>query len=247
MNTSHLAPCVRGGALLVALGVAAVPPEAPPRAEAAPAPTPPAAKRSPLGKNLFFEVQGTTKRVVIRAHVCLRAGQLEGLLTRKGTKEHEYVLAADVDARQVHAALIVAGARPGAPVRFAPKYQAAHGSVIKVSLQYQKEGKTVTVPAGQWVRAAKTKNDLDRDWVFGGSRLVPHPDQNKPPLYLANQGDVICVCNMDTAMLDLPVRSPKKFDERVFDAHTERIPALNTPVDVILEPVPDKKGPGKTK
>jgi hypothetical protein len=247
MNTTHLAPWLRSGALLLALGVALVPPEAPTRTEAATAPTTPGATRTPLGTNLFFEVQGTTKRVIIRAQVCLRAGQLEGLLTRKGTKEHEYVLAADVDVRQVHAALIAAGAQPGAPVQFAPRYRPAHGTVIKVSLQYQREGKAVTVPAREWVRAAKTKKDLDRDWVFGGSRLVPHPDPNKPPLYLANQGDVICVCNMDTAMLDLPVRSPKKFDERVFDAHTERIPALNTPVDVILEPVLEKKGPGSTK
>lgn len=42
-------------------------------------------------------------------------------------------------------------------------------------------------------------------------------------------------------MLDLPVRSPKKFDERAFHAHTERIPATGTAVDVFLEPVPEKK------
>jgi len=38
-------------------------------------------------------------------------------------------------------------------------------------------------------------------------------------------------------MLDLPVPSPKKFDARLYEANTEKIPALNTPVEVILEPV----------
>jgi hypothetical protein len=207
---------------------------------------PPEAKRVELGKNLFFEVQGEQRRVIVRAAVCLREGQLEGLLTRKGTKEHEYVLAADVDARKVHTALVAAGARPGTPVQFAPKYVPASGSAIKITLQYQKEGRTVAIPAQQWVREARTKKDLAEEWVFGGSRLVPDPeDKDKPPLYLANHGDLVCVCNMDTAMLDLPVRSPKKFDERVFNAHTERIPPVGTAVDVVLEPVRTNKDKDK--
>ncbi len=203
---------------------------------------PPEVKRVELGKNLFFEVQGEQRRVIVRAAVCLREGQLEGLLTRKGTKEHEYVLAADVDARKVHSALVAAGARPGTPVQFAPKYVPASGSAIKITLQYPKDGRTVVVPAQQWVREAKTRKDLAEEWVFGGSRLVPDPeDKDRPPLYLANHGDLVCVCNMDTAMLDLPVRSPKKFDERVFNAHTERIPPVGTAVDVVLEPVRGNK------
>jgi hypothetical protein len=199
-------------------------------------------KRVEVGKNVILEVQGAQRRVVVRASVCLREGQLEGLLTRKGTKEHEYILAADIDARHLHAALLASGAKPGTPVRFTPKYVPAQGSVLKISLRYQKDGKEVIVPAQQWVRDARARKDLAEDWVFGGSRLVNDPeDKDRPPEYLANHGDLICVCNMDTAMLDLPVRSPKKFDERVFDAHSERIPPLGTSVDVLFEPVSPKK------
>ncbi len=42
-------------------------------------------------------------------------------------------------------------------------------------------------------------------------------------------------------MLDLPIRSPTNPDDRIFTAFTERIPPLETPVDVIFEPVPEKK------
>jgi hypothetical protein len=52
-------------------------------------------KRVEVGKNVVLEVQGTQRRVEVRASACLREGQLEGLLTRKGTKEHEYILAAE--------------------------------------------------------------------------------------------------------------------------------------------------------
>jgi hypothetical protein len=213
----------------LALGVVLVPSQAD---------GPPEVKRVAVARNVALEIQGDKRRVVVAARVCLREGQLEGLLTRKGAKEHEYILAADVDARDVHAALLASGAKPGTPVRFSPKYVPAQGTVIKISLRYQKDGKTVTVPAQQWVRDAKAKKDLAEDWVFGGSRLVPDPDdKNKPPMYLANHGDLICVCNMDTAMLDLPVRSPKKIEDRVFDAHTERVPPLDTAVEVVFEPV----------
>ena len=39
------------------------------------------------------------RRVLVNAEVCLREGQLELFLCRKQTKEHEAILAADVDAR----------------------------------------------------------------------------------------------------------------------------------------------------
>ncbi len=202
----------------------------------------PEIKRKAIGKDLFFEIDGDQRRVIATAAVVLRQGQLEGLLCRKNTKEHEYILATQVDARQIHAALVVAGAKAGSPVQFQPKFTPAHGTPIKILLQYQKDGKTVTVPAQQWVRDVKTKKDLGTDWVFAGSRLLPDPeDDKKPPFYLANQGDVICVCNMDTAMLDLPVASPTALAERNYEANTEQIPPLDTKVDVIFEVIRDEK------
>ncbi len=232
--------CLLGLALCP--GCEGAPSEQPPPAATpgpvAKAPEPAEVKKALIGPNVFLEVQGDKRRVLVSSRVCLREGQLEGLLCRKNTKEHEYILAADVDARHVHAALVASGAKAGSPVRFAPEYAPASGTEIRVSLRYQKDGKLVTLPAGQWIRDGKTKKDLGQDWVFGGSRFVPNPEDAKaPPFYLANDGDVICLCNMETAMLDLPVRSPKALDERVYQAHTERIPPLETPVVVVLEPV----------
>ena len=206
------------------------------------APSPaPEKKRVELSKNVFFEKEGEARRVILPAKIVLREGQLEGLLTRKGTKEHEYILAVDADARMIHAALIAAGAKPGKPVRFDPKYMPATGSEIKITLRYKKDKETVTVPAREWIRSSKTKKPLDINWVFGGSLEVPDFDDPTKKLYLANQGDLVCVCNMETAMLDLPVASPKALEERVFDADTEKIPPLGTEVEIILEVVPEKK------
>ena len=199
------------------------------------------AKKVLVGPNVFLEVQGKQRRVLVSATVCLREGQLEQFLTRKGTKEHEAIVAADVDARDVHKALLLAGATEGKPVQFRPTYKPASGQTIKINLRYQDKGKLVTVPARSWVKNAKTNKDLDSDWVFAGSHLVTNPLDPDKKIYLANDGDVICVSNFETALLDLPIKSPKDNADLVYVAHTARIPPLETKVVVVLEPVPAAK------
>lgn len=200
-------------------------------------------KRIPAGKHVVLEIPAEgARKVRIAAEVCFREGPLELLLCRKFTKEHEAILSADIDARDVHKALLAAGAKAGSTVQFQPKYTPANGSKVLVSIEYDKNGKKSTIPARQWIRDAKTRKELATDWVFGGSRFFPDPDDDqKPPHYMANGGDVICISNFETAMLDLPISSSQANAELQFEAFTERIPPLGTKVTVILEPVAEKK------
>src|SRR5262245_2351324 len=90
-------------AALLAGGCESSPPseDAPPRSKEKEA----EAKKVLVAPNVFLEVQGQQRRVLVSASVCLREGQLELLMCRKNTKEHEAILTADVDAREVHKAL----------------------------------------------------------------------------------------------------------------------------------------------
>jgi len=194
-----------------------------------------------VGKNVTLEIRGETRRVILPAMVCLREGPLELFLCRTNTKEHEAIVHVDADARLIHAALLAAGAKPGTTVKWEPKYQPATGSVIKVTLRYTEGGKEITRPAQEWVRSMKTKKVMADDWVFAGSMFFDNPEDPAKKIYAANSGDVICVSNFETAMLDLPVNSPKDNEELQFEAFTDRIPPLGTKVTVILETVPDKK------
>jgi hypothetical protein len=84
--------------------------------------------------------------------------------------------------------------------------------------------------------------DLETDWVFAGSRFIKNEEEpSKPDIYLANDGDLLCLCNMESALMDLPIASPKALAERVYEANTDRVPPKDTKVTVILEPVPDPK------
>jgi len=200
-----------------------------------------------IGKNIYLEVQGDKRRVLVNATVCLQRGALELLMCRKQTKEHEAILTSESDARLIHKALILANAKEGKTARYTEKgIQPPTGTKIKIYVQYEKKGKLVTEPAGRWIRNMKTLKELDEDWVFAGSAFTKNVlDPKKPDIYLANEGDVICVSNFEDAMLDLPIASPKDDADRSFEAFTERIPDLETKVVVILEPVLEEKKPKK--
>ncbi|HKI36522.1 MAG TPA: YdjY domain-containing protein [Gemmataceae bacterium] len=214
------------------------PPKAPPEMKKAAE-----VKKVPAGKNVSLLIQGDKRSVQVETVVCLREGALEQLLTRKGAKEHEAILAADIDARDLHKALLLTGAEPGSPVQYQPKFKAPTGPTVKVSVQWEEKGKLRTEPAQKWVMNGTTKKELNSDWVFAGSRFVKNFDEGKPDYYLANDGDVICVANFESALLDLPFNSSKADAERSFVAFTERIPPKDTKVSLILEPVLDKKEP----
>lgn len=193
-------------------------------------------------KTLYFEKTADGKRRIhILTEVCLREGVLEVFLCKANTKEHESIVHVDLDARDIHFALIAAGAKPGTPVKFVPEYKAATGDSIRVTVTYHKDGKLLTKPAQYWIQQIKTKKDMEHNWVFAGSRFFKFPDEpNRPPFYCANNGEVISIANFSDSMLDLPVMSSKEASELGYIANKDRIPPLKTKVIVTLEVL--KKG-----
>jgi len=187
------------------------------------------------------------KRVLVVAEVVLRRGMLEVFLCKKNTKEHESVLRTSVDARFIHAALIVAGGRVGAPVQFINQktqeleYKPASGGMIRVGVAYKLEGKVQEHPAQEWITEQKTKKPMTHQWVFAGSRFLKNPDMSdQPDYYTANNGEVISLANFVDSMLELPVQISRETPEEFFHAATKRIPPLQSQVWVILEAVPEK-------
>lgn len=202
----------------------------------------PAVKKVEVGKNVYIEIENKkTQRVIVDAAVCLREGILEHLVTRKNCKEHEAILVADIDARALHMALLLAGAAPGQPADLRRKVPVPpQGASIKIDVSYfNAAGKVVRHPAQEWIRHIKSKKTLHTDWVFAGSRFDVHPNDVGKVHYFANDGDVICVSNFEAALLDLPILSSANDNE--FETHKERIPPVGTSVRVILEPVTAKK------
>ncbi|HEY1065864.1 MAG TPA: YdjY domain-containing protein [Pirellulales bacterium] len=224
------------------------PGEEKPAAEAKPAETPaegaaPAAPlrdaqgRIKLSPQYEVWLDPKAKELHVAGEVCLVSGQLEMLVTRKKTKTHESVVAVDCEAKVIHAGLMALGAEPGHTVRFAPQYESATGTEIGVFFRWTDgNGKEHTVPGQDWVRHVQTQRVMDSSFVFAGSLFTEGQ-------YLAEQGDVVCVSNFPTAMLDLPVRSSDQASQLMFEAFAERIPPVRTPVTVVFRVSPKPATP----
>jgi hypothetical protein len=100
-----------------------------------------------------------------------------------------------------------------------------------------------------WRKAVEAMHDrsqpreMTADWVFTGSGFYVEtegPDKGKK-YYKAEGGEVICVANFPSAMIDVDVESTAGNESLLYEAWAERIPPIDTPVTVEISPLPVKK------
>ncbi len=232
------------GAVVAVMGVATVvyaqglaEPEAsePP---AAPTATPnrhPELRRLSKTDDVWLDLPG--KRVVVGGKVALSSGVLEVFACPVMSKEHEAIVATNCPARTIHAGLLAIGLEPGGPATFVPEYVPPKGSKVKVLVRWtDAAGKVQERPAREWVRNTKTGEALGVDWVFVGSRFWRDPADGTDH-YEADAGDMICLSNFPSAMLDVPLASSDANEDLLFEAFEGRVPPHGTSVEIILSEV----------
>ncbi len=197
---------------------------------------PPSARNLNKESSLWVDVK--LKRVYIDGYVIMDRGSLEMFACPMHTKEHESVVAVLAQSSQVHAALLAVGAMPGTPVRYQPEFLPATGQRIRIWVSWLDEtGEYRVADARSWIQNSETKQPLDTDWVFAGSGFWKD-EQDGKEYYKADSGDMICVSNFNTAMLDLPVASSAQADSLIYTPFTDRIPKRGMPVRITLVPIP---------
>ena len=181
-------------------------------------------------------------RVIVGGKICLREGQLEMFACPKGTKEHESIVAVNAPAYLVHTGLLAIGARNGHPVQYDPVYKPAAGSRIAVAVIWKNEaGKAMRIDARELIRHVRNRKPLDSNWVFAGSNFW-EDEQSGERFYQAEGGELICLSNFSTATLDLPVQSSHDNADLLYEAWTDRVPPLDTPVRLVLTIEPPAGG-----
>lgn len=196
---------------------------------------PPNATRISQVSSLWVDPQN--RRVIVDGYVAQQEAYLEMFGCPAETKEHEAVVAVIAKSSEVHAALLAIGVNPGKPVAFQPEYVAASGPRIRIWVLWRDPmGEVQVIDARQWVRRTGTQDSLDRDWVFAGSTWWTDPQDGKE-YYQADSGEMICVSNFGTAMLDLPIPSSDSNSALQFETFKERIPPRGTPIRLVLVPL----------
>ena len=204
-------------------------PDEPPRL-----PVPKQAKAMPEPNLVWVDTK--KKQVFVDGYVSLNEGLLEMFACPTGTKEHESIVAVYSSAQVVHAALLSVGAKSGHPVRWDPKFEPPTGTEIAIEVRWRdKAGKWHSVPAQQWLKNVDTQKPMSYSWVFAGSSFWEDEETGKQ-YYQAEGGDLICVSNFSTATLDVPVESSQANTGLLFEANTKKIPAIGTPVRLVLKP-----------
>ena len=124
----------------------------------------------------------------------------------------------------------------GNTVQFMPKYIPASGTVIDIDVS----GKTKTARSSRNARRIGFATLARKSpWTAIGcspAAVFWTDESTGKKHYQAESGDFICVSNFSTAMLDLPVESTQHNDALMFEALTENIPPLGTPVTIVLKP-----------
>lgn len=215
-------------------------------------PPPEGAKR--LIPDEFVWVDVKRRLVYVDGYVALRDGYLEMFACPANTKEHESIVAVRSRAQTVHAGLLAVGAKPGHPVEYQPEFRPATGDVIEVEVLWLDEKQLVELAehgleprqelawkrarAQEWIRNLKTKKQMTEPWVFGGSGFWKEESTGRRH-YMAEAGDLICVSNFTTAMLDVPIESSQANEGLLFAADEAKIPPLGAPVRLVLSPPRD--------
>jgi len=183
------------------------------------------------------------RRVELDTEVCLEAGWLEQVACSPGTREHESLVVVKARPRDVHAALLLLGLEPGEP----GSWRVEDGNLVavpptgprlRVKFRWvDTEGRTREHSPAEWIRDVRSAASPPIDhWLFAGSLLQPLVDGSSR--YAADgSGSVVGLVTFGDEVVALPEVRPdsESILEPEWEAWTERLPAIGTPVVMILE------------
>ncbi|NBB96341.1 MAG: hypothetical protein GVY16_11465 [Planctomycetes bacterium] len=170
---------------------------------------------------------------------------LEFLLCKRGTKEHESLLATPAEAWQIHAGLLMLGLSPGKPGTYVGegkhlRYVPPRGPALDIRLKWtDTEGEEHEDAAIDWLKLSGQADEEHEPehWIFVGSEILPGGG------YWADaDGGIIAVANLPSAVIDVPFESAQAIEERLFELNKDALAPAGTKVQIVIRPL---KG-GKT-
>ena len=189
-----------------------------------------------LGK---VQLDAAKHRVSFPAVFNMTEGSLEYVLVGVQGKTHESLLRTEVDPTQLHTAMLLLGVKAGerhpgiAPpsaitadyLRTAP---ALKGDPVTIYLKWTADGKETTCRAEELIFNSQTKATAPvGDWTYNGSMF----EENK---FLAQEEkSFIALVTDPTALANNP--RPGHDDDQIWSVAKDKVPAKDTPVEVILE------------
>lgn len=198
----------------------------------------------------FVTVDVEAGHMDVEAVVVQRQGMLELAVTTVGGKEHEALFATRAQPQHVHLGLLMLGLKPGTTGSWeyenrVPKPIDPTGDRATITVIYDGPGgERVERGIGGFIFNRREEKALDEsEFVFAGSRVVTGQDGGT--FYLANgTGDLVSLVSFPERdeVLAYPKATSSENDAVIWEAHTEAMPELGTPVTLRIAPVRGDEG-----
>ena len=197
--------------------------------------------------------------VDIEGSVCLEEGTLELVACRKGSKEHESIVAITARPMHIHTALLLLGASNGNPAMRKPIDEQGtrwinvppRGDPVDVYLVFEdSDGKMVEHPVCDFIaRSGKSPDELPavgeddaredskfpNTFLFAGSHL--RDNGPGPRKYLADlSGNVISIATFGDELLCLPEVHSADNDSLMWQVDATKLPKVGSKVTLRLRP-----------
>jgi len=188
-----------------------------------------------VGKLPHIDVDVANKRVRVECEALHVIAPLEFFACVAGTSEHEAVVRSEARPSHLHLALVMLGLTPGQGVHYderEKKWIEPSGPPLKLSVEYEKDGKRVTRGAHELMRDIKSKKEMPEvTWVFTGSKIMP--DQT----YGADRtGYLVSIVNFELSPIDFPALASNANETLEWETNLDEMPAKGSKMTLIIEP-----------
>ena len=196
---------------------------------------PQAAEPQKVGKLAHVTFDAQKKQVRVECEAIEVETPLEFFCVRVGGSEHESVLRTPAKPSDIHIALIAIGLKPGRPVQYSEslnKWLPPQGPPLHITLEWEKDGKTVSIPAYRCMRNLKTKAEMKPlNWVYCGSREMEDGE------FAADvTGYVVSVVNFDLTLIDMPELASNSSELLEWQRNPDVAPPAKTKVTMVIQP-----------
>lgn len=179
------------------------------------------------------------RRVRMECEAVNAASPLEFLVCAAGGAEHETVLRSRAKGSHLHLAMLIVGLVPGQPLRVSQPGDrpiAPTGPRLRITCEYERDGRMVSVPPHRLMRNLKTKQPLEpMTFVFAGSRVM------KDGRYAADvTGHLISVVNFEYSVIDLAELRSNSNDSLEWEINPDTAPPRGTKVWLTIEAVDER-------
>ena len=189
--------------------------------------------------HVTFDVKARTVRVECEALAV--DAPLEFFCVKTGGSEHESVLRTPAEPHHIQTALIAIGLKPGRPVEYSEalnKWLPPQGPPVHINLEWEKDGKTVRVPAYRCLMDIRTKKEAKPfNWVYAGSRDGPDGSFGADVT-----GYVVSVVNFEYSLIDIPSVASNSNELLELKRNPDVAPPAKTKVTMVIQPAGDAVG-----